>query len=68
MYNSVYHLKETTRHPFESHTKCNGRSSVNWTKYEERNFMKGMIFNANIGKEIDIPGRPCKRCQNLALK
>ncbi|OLS25705.1 MAG: hypothetical protein HeimC2_17580 [Candidatus Heimdallarchaeota archaeon LC_2] len=65
LFTSIYHQKQNNSHSFNSFTKCNGRSSINWTKYEEHNFKKGIIFNINIGTEVNIPGRRCKKCEIL---
>lgn len=62
---SIYHLKNNDQHSFHSYTRCNSRSSSNWTKYKIQNFVKGVKFNLLEGQEIPIPGRKCRRCEIL---
>ena len=66
--NQIYHVRMRTQDPNNNLTLCNQKSSHNWIKYNEDNFLREKIFNTNKGKEVRIDGRRCLKCLQLLDK
>ena len=63
----IYHAKYTAIKSFENYSYCNKKRQTGWNKYNMANFKRGKILNLSLGKEIKIPGRPCKKCNSLII-
>ena len=66
--NLVYHARLKTQDPNINLTLCNQKSSHNWIKYNEENFLRKKIFNILRGTDIQIDGKRCRKCLRILDK